>query len=141
MANIEALKQLYRVVQGAPDDLFHMRRVVEESSCGTARCALGWALIDPWFLDNTEIAATVSTVFTGSDSYLYVSKVWELSRVFDLSMEDTNNIFALDAVPCNMEEHSVSKEEVLQSIAHAIDGYCPFEYDAVRKSKGLCDDD
>ena len=46
MPNIEALTQLRRVVEAAPEELFHMRAVVEHVDCGTRRCALGWAIIE-----------------------------------------------------------------------------------------------
>ena len=51
----EALQQLYRVAEEAPEDLIHMRAIVEQVSCGTARCLLGWAIIDPWLQKNTTI--------------------------------------------------------------------------------------
>jgi hypothetical protein len=58
MPNIERLRQLRRVVAAAPDDeRFDMRFIDKEKGCGTAHCAYGWARVDPWFLEKTEIRA------------------------------------------------------------------------------------
>lgn len=116
MANIEALKQLRRVVQNAPDDLFHMRAVVENASCGTARCAFGWALVDPWFQQNTEIldVGTVDLDEHGNINYCSMS-FYGAANLFDVSDTDANNLFGGE-LNYGTEEHAVSKEEVIWNI-------------------------
>lgn len=76
----ERLRQLRRVVEAAPDnELFDMAWVAARKDCGTSHCAYGWARIDPWFIENTEIATTgFSAVRNG---------------VFNLSVVDFDNLF------------------------------------------------
>lgn len=122
----EALRQLRRVVEMAPDDLLHMRSVVEKSGCGTARCAFGWCLVDPWFMTNTALKEFVSW----DSSYLpppYKDETW---RVFGLSAADSINLFASDLASFS-GAHSVSKAEVLWNIDRALEGEKTLPYRAV----------
>ena len=47
------LVQLRRVVLAIPDAGFNMRWWSD--NCGTTHCAAGWAALDPWFLQHTEL--------------------------------------------------------------------------------------
>jgi hypothetical protein len=85
MPNIERLTQLRRVVEAAPDNLIYTRSVVEEGD--TARCAFGWALVEPWFIANTDKK--------GCFSFIDIS-TWCTAARFDLCEEDANNLFGVD---------------------------------------------
>lgn len=140
MPNIENLQQLRRVVNDAPDELLHMRAVVEKAGCGTARCAIGWAIIDPWFQANTKIndilpANWSSTSLCAKPSEFHagvnLTRVDQLAELFGISKESVNNLFALDL--CQYEDpHAVSKAEVLDNIDLLIAGFHAVEYAAAR---------
>lgn len=49
MANLEALRQLARVLAAVNPDQFDMTEWSSERDCGTIACAAGWAAHDPWF--------------------------------------------------------------------------------------------
>jgi hypothetical protein len=118
--NTEALQQLRRVVQDAPDDLFHMRALVEESACGTARCAIGWAAVDPWFQANTRLPGWIPSSYAGA--IFPTGRVWDaLDAIFGISCSDTSNLFAGD-LPMSAGKHAVSKTEVLWNIDELLAG-------------------
>lgn len=118
MPNIEALKQLRRVVENAPDDLLHMRAITEESSCGTAHCALGWAEVDPWFQDNLPR-------IKGEEEYFDWAE-----RIFGLSGANANKLFAGNASH-STPAHAISKAAVLWNIDELLAGRPPRSYRAV----------
>lgn len=114
MPNIEALQQLRRVVENAPEDLLHMRRVVDPSPCGTARCALGWCLVDPWFQKNTELrnyAAWADDTFPPAN----------LEAIFGAEPEEIDHVFA-GSINTYADGHAVSKAEVLWNIDRLMAG-------------------
>lgn len=84
--NKEALIQLRRVVEDAPDALFNMHTFAREAPCGTVRCAAGWAAIDPWFEANMPRLAE-QPGFPHTDQLA----VW-----FDIDETDANNLFGGD---------------------------------------------
>lgn len=110
------LKQLRRVVAAAPDDRLHMARWCETADCGTAYCAAGWAAVDPWFRENTEIG----TIFgVRDDGTIYPnSLVWRplsaLARLFAISIHASCHLFG--NVPCSADPHAVTKAMVLANI-------------------------
>lgn len=105
--NVELLDQLHRVAQGVPDDLLHMQDFVSNAVCGTARCLVGWARVDNWFIENTEIGSVVDPEFgTGTE---------ELANLFDLSYRDAKNLFGMN-LQRYWDGHCVSKQEVLDNI-------------------------
>jgi hypothetical protein len=115
--NTEALQQLRRVVESAPDDLFHMRAVVERTSCGTARCAIGWAAVDPWFQENTRLPELIPPSYDRKG----LPSLYALNELFDISSIDANNLFA-GSISRYVNEHAVSKEEVLWNIDELLAG-------------------
>jgi hypothetical protein len=136
LPNIEALTQLERIVRDAPDEQFHMRAVVEEASCGTARCAIGWCIIDPWFQQNTRLNELLPETYdmvslsvfnpltsdyyvSGDDTRLYSTAF--LADIFGIGYEDCNNLFAGN-LSLEANAHAVSKEEVLDNIGRLIYG-------------------
>jgi hypothetical protein len=103
----ERLRQLRRVVEAVPDHLLHMRRFTEESPCGTAHCALGWAVVDPWFRSQ---GITSEVHLDGAYPFA------EAARFFDLTELDTTNLFGGTLDLHEVDPHAVTKAEVLWNI-------------------------
>ena len=120
--NIQALRELHRVVLDAPDYLFHMRSFIEETHCGTARCAIGWACMDPWFAPRFYPLVTVD----------YVSRTF-LARFFGISMKELSHLIADDQTH-SLNAHAISKAEVLWNICQLIRGKPSRPYRAMRGS-------
>lgn len=120
MADIgfEKLRQLRRVIEAVPDDRLHMRTFCEEGECGTAYCAAGWAAVDPWFRENTDIGDIFGV---DSDGTLFVicgySCVFsDLADLFGLTRTDADRLFGADLEPDVTAPHAVNKTEVLNNI-------------------------
>ena len=129
--NIEALQQLRRVVDEAPEELLHMRSVVETASCGTARCAIGWCIVDPWFQRNTKILKIFSPLATDITRFPNgLDKA--LTEMFDISVEDMENLFAGDLSCYYDSAHAVSKDEVLWNIDELLCGRHALPYSATQ---------
>lgn len=129
--NIERLTNLRRVVEQAPDHLFHMRALTEESSCGTARCALGWALVDPWFQQDG-----IETIKKDHAYTINVKTVdWSsrLPQYFGLTEINSHNLFGTELSRL-VDPHAVSKAEVLVSIDRLLDGKRALPYKVLRRA-------
>ena len=113
MANKEALRQLRRVVEGAPEHQFHMNRVVDNTDCGTARCAIGWAVVDKWFQKNTSL---VQWIDPKTKKQYILPSATALAQIFGIPTEDVSNLFGGDLNSEDGDPHSVSKQEVLWNI-------------------------
>lgn len=122
MPNIERLEQLKRVVRDAPDHLFGMAWVDDDTDCGTVRCAWGWASVDPWFRQNTDID---ERGFAGADD------------LFGISWESAESLFCPDYLAQDREEsteeyarwaNSIAKAEVIANIDRVIAGKRPVAY-------------
>jgi hypothetical protein len=87
----------------------------QETDCGTAYCAAGWAVVDPWFREHTDLGATTRLREDGSLKWL-IRPAWEvLAWVFGLSGEEVSALFYPD-------KDRVTKEEVLINIDRLIAG-------------------
>lgn len=138
--NLEALRQLRRVVEAAPDDRWNMCNWSSAAppGCGTAHCAVGWAAIDPWFRANTRIGEiflvepvpgadpaeyTVTPVgchwFEGGRWRYLADQVGEL--VFGLDPASARRLFG-GALPIGGGPDLVPKAEVLGAIDALIAG-------------------
>ena len=128
MPNTEALTQLRRVVEAAPEELFHMRAVVEHVDCGTARCALGWAIIDPWFQANTRINEALPADY---DRQMYLGYRTErvLCEIFDIDEKDTRYLFAAH-LSVYVDPHAVPRRTVLANIDRLLAGKRAVKYKA-----------
>lgn len=128
----EILRQLRRVINEAPEHLLHMRAVVEEAACGTARCAFGWAIIDDWFINNTDINEICKSDW--NCPYFPVSIRCstinlELAELFGISEKDAVNLFATEApVVVSRNAHDISKQEVLDNIDRLLRGESTVPY-------------
>jgi hypothetical protein len=109
--NYEALRQLRRVVANAPSDRFHMRAITEQASCGTAHCAIGWAIIDPWFQQNTKLNDLIPADHKEQCS----ARLDELADLFGISTQDNDNLFALE-MSTTVSPHAVRKGTVIKNI-------------------------
>ncbi len=121
MPDIELLRQLRRVVDAAPDDLFHMRAFCETAGCGTARCAAGWAAIDPWFLANTWISQIIDVDNEGFVTSIDGFAFSKLAKLFDIPQHDTDNLVGGQLKPSH-PPHAVTKRDVIANIDALIGG-------------------
>ncbi len=122
MANIEVLKQLRRVAEEAPEDRLHMTSFVDpRASCGTARCLLGWAIVDPWFQKNTRINDFMPADYDMPGMALNTNKRKLLREIFDIDGYDQSALFAFNAT-MTADPHAVTKAEILGNIDALIAG-------------------
>lgn len=131
MANVERLLQLRRVVEAAPDDRFHMRAFYEEASCGTAYCAAGWAAVDPWFQEHTEIGSIFRVGRDGLLEILSGTPFRRLSHIFEIGANNSWKLFGW-GVARNPDPHAVSKAEVIENIDRLLAGKSAELYKAAK---------
>jgi hypothetical protein len=124
----ERLEQLRRVVLAAPADRFHMRTWCEKSPCGTAYCAAGWAAIDPWFQDNTEIGEVLDVNYDGMIFTHCFNVTYKLSRIFDISSDDSDRLFGAWLSPDYSDPHGVTREDVVENIDRILAGKPAISY-------------
>lgn len=117
----EILAQLRRVVEAAPEDRLHMRRYAEEAECGTALCAAGFCLIDPWFRARTLILG-----------YFDDASELELHDLFQIDEEDARNLFGF-ALYRGVDPHAVTKAEVLWNVDELLAGRPARPYAAAKQ--------
>jgi hypothetical protein len=120
--NRERLEQLRRVVLAAPPERFHMRTWCEKALCGTAYCAAGWAAVDPWFRENTDIERIFRV---GHDGMVYAeifTPTDGLAKIFDISSADSRNLFGGDLNPTYSDPHGVSQKDVVANIDRILAG-------------------
>ena len=139
--NIEALRQLRRVVENAPDELFSMRFIVEEATCGTVRCALGWCLVDPWFVAHTPLGdfRGFCGLTLGASAHGGALKA-AIGETFCLSEQDERNLFAFDMTALCLP-NGVRKEEVFENIDLLLRGQSAKMYEAVEEQIRLEDEE
>ena len=90
--NIERLQQLRRVVKAAPEDLWDMSGFNSHTDCGTAHCAAGWAALDPWFQEKTEILS----IFDALNDEVWQRSTtthYQLMKLFGLTVKQTSDLF------------------------------------------------
>lgn len=124
--NTERLTQLRRVINDAPEDRLHMRVLTEEATCGTAYCAMGWAIVDPWFRKH-GITRSIGNL-CGHDSWY--SMVANAADYFGIANEEAHWLFA-SGIESRSGAHSVSKAEVLWNIDELLAGRTTRPYRAV----------
>lgn len=135
---IERLKQLRRVVEAAPEDRLHMRTFCEQAECGTAYCAAGWAAIDPWFRENTEIEGVFEYA---DDGHLFTGfGVWDvfdpLADIFGISRLAAGCLFGY-GMSVTDEPHAVTKAEVLANIDRLLRGLPAERYAVIERRRRL----
>lgn len=120
----ERLTNLARVVAAAPAHRFHMRKFMEETECGTAYCAAGWASHDLWF--KQQGFPFPSMVL--DDCILHPTE--SLAEFFSISETDADALFALNA-GTHIGPHAITKEDVLGNIQALLAGEDAEEYAAI----------
>jgi hypothetical protein len=137
-----ALKHLRRVVENAPEELFHMRSIVEQAECGTARCALGWCLVDPWFQQNTRLGevATWDQAYAplppDAEAQSYAPAVVRAKfagDIFGISPNQAGTLFAFE-IRSGADPHPISREQVIKNIDRLIKGRPAVAYPGVPKA-------
>jgi hypothetical protein len=135
----ERLRQLRRVVTAAPADRFVMDRFCRASQpCGTAYCAAGWAVLDPWFQKETPMLDYFEMCNFNNEtvviSYDPVTCFRGLATIFDLDHIETEALFGANlSEGCKVFPAAViaNIDRLLQgeaTIPYAEgEGYIPFE--------------
>ena len=122
----ERLLQLRRVVLAAPESRFDMNHF----RCGTAMCAAGWAASDPWFTERgLHLAGEGDAVAIrfAEDSFDSFSA---LEVFFLLSAQDTERLFAAEAISGT---GPITKEEVIENIDRILAGEPARTYRAIEE--------
>lgn len=131
--NTEALQQLKRVVEEAPDHRFDMQLFEQQTHCGTARCAAGWAAVDDWFQANTNINHALP-VQNGRIKPQYTPHLFALlGTIFEITTKDAENLFAAESG--FIQDDTINKREVLDNIDSLIAGNGTREYDAIQQGR------
>jgi hypothetical protein len=139
MPNVEALQQLRRVMEAAPDDRIHMNSFSERAACGTAYCAAGWAAVDPWFQQNTAIPEIFAVNEDGTLSQRIGDAFGALANVFDIYNDEADILFAAESG--DIDDHAITKAEVINNIDALIAGGEPEVYDAILYARDDEDDE
>ena len=134
MRNTEALRELRRVVEAAPDHQLHMRVLHEKCECGTAYCALGWTVQDPYFVEKfgDELQRQLGWTHTTDVDLLDLgfSRLLEITpAIFGISTREADKLFASN-IDYYEGPHSVSKAEVLWNIDQLLAGNTTRHYRA-----------
>ena len=122
----ERLLQLRRVVLAAPESRFDMNHF----RCGAAMCAAGWAASDPWFTERgLHLAGEGDAVAIrfAEDSFDSFSA---LEVFFLLSAQDTERLFAAEAISGT---GPITKEEVIENIDRILAGEPARTYRAIEE--------
>lgn len=146
--DIDNLLRLREVIAEVPDDRLHMRILVEDSECGTAFCAAGWAAIDPvlgprirqelhvqlrGWLPEDEPAAPLTESDLHSEGFVCIQLA--LTSVLGLSAVDSDRLFA-SGIFRYADRHAVTKAEVLWNIDRLIMGKHARRYSVVPGGRG-----
>lgn len=141
MANKKNLRRLRDVIAAVPDDLLHMRRLIETADCGTAFCAAGWAATDPIlgpqiarfpaikYITHLKVGATLTTWDLQFVGFQAVKEA--LCAILDLDRKDGDRLFA-SHISMNAEAHAVTKAEVLWNIDQLLEDKPARRYRATR---------
>lgn len=109
--NIEALKELHRVITDAPEHRLHMNAFAEKAHCGTAYCAAGWARVDKQYF-RPLILKAINGIYD-IDNFSVVESA--LADILGISMQNADTLFAAN-ICHTIDKHTVKKEEVLENI-------------------------
>lgn len=89
--NVEALKELRRVIQAVPVGQLDMN--VWRSRCGTFACAAGWMAQDAWFVNmGWGVHSWGGLTFDGEDM-TYHESFETLKRFFGINLSDAAHLF------------------------------------------------
>jgi hypothetical protein len=99
----ERLQHLITVLQGVPAEQFTLSTWRENRDCGTVACAIGWACLDPVFIEQglTLVyeqsqyggnAAAFQPRLAGTEDWLTGFDV--ASQFFDITLQESLNLFS-----------------------------------------------
>jgi hypothetical protein len=125
--NIEALRELRRVAEAAPEDLLHMHVITEKAPCGTAHCLMGWAMIDPYFCALPNFPRREGD---------WDSMVLKAAKALGLEEIEAHCLFATSPrfLTFSLHPHAISKAEVLWNLDELIAGRDACAYEATQYS-------
>ncbi len=103
----DIVANLRRVLDEAPAESFAMQRF----QCGTARCLLGWAWVDPWFRKNTAVDCLL---YENGDRLRPTQHITELEDVFLHDGDDLNRLFGFRDIFDDL--YDVTKEDVSRNL-------------------------
>lgn len=121
--NLEALRQVVRVLENLPEEKFNMNYVMRIASdeeinlgCGTVGCAIGWAAEDPWFTQRGFVMPQLSA-FVFSE---------EIRKFFFLESRDVARLFysaGYRSVP--WQRPQITRQEVINKLNQFITAHGP----------------
>jgi hypothetical protein len=119
----ERLRQLRRVVEEAPAERFDMAWLCRLDKCGTAHCAAGWAVLDPWFQQETPILDHFTITHKSEFRVLVTAKSFEgafpgLAQIFGLELTEAHYLFGANLYGVS----TVSQSKVLANIDRVLQG-------------------
>jgi hypothetical protein len=123
----QRLQHLREVIEGAPTDRFNMTAVQQESECGIAYCAAGWAAQDPRFKAEGLSLTVGSGELTPPNYDIGLERVtgWQaIERFFYLSRSEVSIMFGLDL----LRRHVVLKSQVIANVDRILAGVPPEPY-------------
>lgn len=120
---VERLKQLRRVIEAVPEDRLDMSVWCNPyHACGTSYCAGGWAAVDPWFRENTEIGSIFVVDEQNRVEHVPDGRTFEkLASLFDIDEDDADELFD--------GPDDVTKRDVINNIDRLIRGEHVLSYD------------
>lgn len=129
MPNVEVLKQIERVLEGIPQEKLDMSDWSSECcSCGSTHCLAGWARLDPWMQDNTNICELFDARADPRNPNHFIVEPagdggWEaitgLADMCDIDVSDAERLFAWGT---GVGDAIVPKVYVAQNIQNVADG-------------------
>lgn len=124
-----ALLRLLTVAEKAPPHRLHMETVCEQASCGTVRCLLGWAIIDPVLRRTTNFGLVPRNWKGGFPDQFDSSS--DAARTFGITQRQAAMLF-LYRCAGDARNHAVQKREVVSRIQKLLRGEDIEPYAAIR---------
>ena len=114
--NLQAFKELVRVLEEVADDQFDLRGWVR--GCGTIACAIGWAGSTPWFNNQGFCLARYEPVYLkgSAEGYRYSSGWDAVEEFFQITSEKAEYLFEAGAYP----EDNRTRQAVIRRIMQFI---------------------
>lgn len=123
--NREALENLKRVLSSAPDTL-NMSRFRE--TCGTAACAIGHAVEDPWFQENRLQLSDDGTVVVFRDRKEKRIHRGEKATLKFFGLSDADNKALFYPGTAMATTNPVAKQDVIANIDLILEGQPAMAY-------------
>ena len=119
--NVEALRQLVRVLKKVPKQRFDLKTWTEQSprngkvECGTTACACGWAGADSWFNKQGFSLSKIGTPQLKIDDYTYGS--WDAVKLlFGLTYTQSEWLFSSLCYPVTDRRSVAAVRERVEAV-------------------------